>query len=178
MNMATGGKKAARVSMIIAAVLSSASVCVAEVHGAETPECKEITARIIQATNAEFDHFSPSGDNVFLNLPGSDSTVLSCSSHRLTGIAVNWDKSGYPPNAWFSLAAKAGQAVTGANLKKLDAAIHKCHRNALKDTSELADLEIPNAKIECQAFTRDGGGVSMNIWMNDHEARKGIEDPE
>jgi hypothetical protein len=25
----------------------------------------------------------------------------------------------------------------------------------------------PNAKIECQAFTRDGGGVNISIWIDD-----------
>lgn len=43
--------------------------------------------------------------------------------------------------------------------------------------TELAELEIPNAKIERQAFTRDAGGVSMSIRVNDHEARKGVEEP-
>jgi hypothetical protein len=38
---------------------------------------------------------------------------------------------------------------------------------ALKDKTELADIEIPNAKIECQAFTRDGGGVNISIWIDD-----------
>jgi len=144
----------------------------------DSPECKEITARIIEETNAKFDHFSPSGDNVFLEHLGANSLVLSCTSHRLTGISINWDKSGYPPNAWFDLAAKAGKAVTGVDANSLVSALHKCHRAALKDSSELSDLEISNAKIECQAFTRDGGGVSMGVWINDHGARKGIEDPE
>ena len=40
------------------------------------PECKEITARLIQVTNAQFDHFSPSGDNVFLRQP------LACEFRR------------------------------------------------------------------------------------------------
>jgi hypothetical protein len=62
-------------------------------------------------------------------------------------------------------------------VKTLETASHKCHRAALKDKSELADVDIPNAKIESQAFTRDGGGVNVHIWMNDHEARKGIEEP-
>jgi hypothetical protein len=41
------------------------------------------------------------------------------------------------------------------------------HRSALKDKTELVDIEIPNAKIECQAFTRDGGGVNISIWIDD-----------
>ena len=138
------------------------------------PECKEITARLIQVTNAQFDHFSPSGDNVFLRQPLAGEMVLSCTSHRLTGISLGWDTNAYPSNGWFAVAADAGRAVTGVPSSTLEPAIRKCHRTALKSKTE---LDIPNAKIECQAFTRDGGGVSMSIWINDHEARKGVEEP-
>lgn len=142
--------------------------------GARSAECKDITARLVEATNATFDHYSPSGNNVFLKKPDM---VLSCMTHRLTGVSLGWDDGGFPPNAWFGLLAKAGKAVTGVDVRTLEAASRKCHRAALKDKSELADIDIPNAKIECQAFTRDGGGVNIHIWMNDHEAQKGIEEP-
>jgi hypothetical protein len=125
--------------------------------GAQSSECKEITARLIEATNADFDHYSPSGNNVFLKKPDM---VLSCMSHRLSGVSLTWNSSGFPSNEWFGLLARAGKAVTGVDAKTLEAASRKCHRAALRDKSELADLDIPNAKIECQAFTRDGGGVN------------------
>jgi hypothetical protein len=69
------------------------------------------------------------------------------------------------------------QRRNGLDLKKLELASRQCQRPALKDKTELAALDIPNAKIECQVFTRDGGGVNISIWMNDREARKGIEEP-
>jgi hypothetical protein len=94
---------------------------------------------------------------VFLKNPDM---VLSCTSHRLTGISLTWDASGFPPNTWFRLVASAGKAVTGLDVNKLESASHLCHRAALKDTSELAELDVPNAKIECQAFTRDGEASS------------------
>ena len=144
-------------------------------RAADSVECKAIIARLIEATNASFDHYSPSGDNVFLKSPDF---LVSCTNHRLTGVSLSWDESGYPPNRWFDLVAKAAKALTGVELKKLQAAIRKCHQMALKDKTEIGDLDIPNAKIECQAFTRDGGGVYMSVLVNDHEARKGIEDPE
>ncbi len=149
----------------------------AEDRAKTEPECKEITARLVQVTNAQFDHFSPSGDNVFLRQPLAGEMVLSCTSHRLTGISLSWDASGFPSNGWFAVAADAGLAVTGVPSRTLEPAIRKCHRTALKNKTELDELDIPNAKIECQAFTRDGGGVSMSIWINDHEARKGVEEP-
>jgi hypothetical protein len=167
--------KLSLVAALVIAALTSPANAEDDKRAADSAECKGVIARLIEATNASFDHYSPSGDNVFLKSPD---IVLSCTTHRLTGISLNWDASGFPPNAWFGLLAKAGKAVTGVDLKKLEFASRQCHRSALKDKSELADLDIPNAKIECQAFTRDGGGVNISIWMNDHEARKGIEDPE
>jgi hypothetical protein len=141
----------------------------------DSAECKGIIARLLAATNASFDHYSPSGDTVFLRSP---KIVLSCKSHRFTGISLMWDASGVPPNAWFGLLVKAGKAVTGVDLKELESASRQCHRSALKDKTELADIEISNARIECQAFTRDGGGVNISIWINDHESRRGIEEPQ
>ena len=140
----------------------------------DSAECKGILARLLEATNASFDHYSPSGDTVFLRSP---KIVLSCKSHRFTGISLMWDASDFPPNTWFGLLVKAGKAVTGVDLKELESASRQCHRSALKDKTELADIEIPNAKIECQAFTRDGGGVNISIWINDQESRRGIEEP-
>lgn len=142
----------------------------------ESLECKDITARIIRKTDAQFDKFSPSGDNVFLSHARAGRLVLQCESHRLTGVSLSWENA-YPSNDWFRTAADAGSAVTGVLSKILEGAIRNCHRIALKSKTELAEFEVPNGKIECQAFTRDGGGVSMSIWINDHEARKGIEEP-
>jgi hypothetical protein len=160
-------------AVAIATIATPANAAQSE-RAADSVECKGIITRLIEATNASVDHYSPSGENVFLKNPDM---VLSCTSHRLTGISTGWDASGFPPNAWFGMVARAGRAVTGVDIKKLETASRRCHRSALKDKSELAELDIPNAKIECQAFTRDGGGVQMSIWVNDHEARKGIEEP-
>ena len=160
-------------ALAIATIATPANAAQGE-RAADSAECKGIIARLIEATNASFDHYSPSGDNVFLKGPDM---VLSCTSHRLTGISLTWDASGFPSNAWFALLAKAGKAVTSVDLKRLESASRQCHRSTLKDKTELADIEIPNAKIECQAFTRDGGGVNISIWVNDHESRKGIEEP-
>jgi hypothetical protein len=146
-------------------VFEMTSGLAAPMEGAtESAECKGIIARLLAATNASFDHYSPSGDTVFLRSP---KIVLSCRSHRFTGISLTWDASDFPSNAWFGLLAKAGKAVTGVDLQELQSASRQCHRSALKDKTELADIEISNAKIECQAFTREGGGINISIWIND-----------
>jgi hypothetical protein len=61
------------------------------------------------------------------------------------------------------LAATAGNAVTGVDLKKLEAAAHRCHRAALKDTDEQAAVALPGATVGCLAFTRDRGGMIVDV---------------
>jgi hypothetical protein len=133
-------------------------------RAADAAECKGIIARLLEATDESFDHYSPSGEKVFFR---NRKSVLSCTGHRHAGISFTWDAGGLPSNEWFGLLAKAGKAVTGADLKKLGSASRQCYRSALKDKTELADVEIPNAKIECRALTPDGGGVNISIWIDD-----------
>ena len=130
----------------------------------DSAECKRVIARLLEATDASFDHYSPSGEKVFFR---NRKSVLSCTGYRHAGISFAWDAGGFPPNVWFGLLAKAGKAVTGADLKKLESASRQCYRSALKDRTELADMEIPNAKIECQDFTPDGGGLNISMWIDD-----------
>lgn len=145
---------------LVVLILSLFRAAVAGEHSAETPECREMTARIIERTNTHFDRFSPSGGSVFFKRPDM---VLICDPKFVTYVSLNWDASGFPPNDWFALAATAGNAVTGVDLKKLEAAAHRCQRAALRDKGEQAAAALPNAAIECQAFTRDGGGVVVTI---------------
>jgi hypothetical protein len=134
-------------------------------RAADSTECKGIIARLLEATDASFDHYSPSGQSVFFRSPKS---VLSCTSHRHAGISLTWDASGFPPHQWFGILAKAGKAVTGADLNELLSGSRECYRSALKDRTELADFEIPNAKIQCRAFTRDQRGMNISIWIDDN----------
>lgn len=132
--------------------------------GSDSPECKDLTARLMQRTDSTFNRLSPSKDNVFLDNGVAGELMLSCSSPTLTGVYVNFNGA-FPPNAWFAMAARAGGAVTGAPEKAIEAGIRKCHRAALKNSTELSDLDMKGARVECQAFTRDGGGVTVSIWQ-------------
>jgi len=145
---------------LVVLFLASLQTATAGERSAETPECKEITARLIERTNTHFDHFSPSGGSVFFKGPDM---VLICDPKFVTYVSLNWDASGFPPNEWFALVAQAGSAVTGADLKKLETAAHRCHRAAFKETGEQASVELHDAAVECQAFTGNGGGSVVTI---------------
>ena len=79
--------------------------------------------------------------------------MLSCTSHRHAGISLTWDAGGFPPNEWFGLLAKAGKAVTGAKLKKLESASRQCYRSALKDKTELADTLMRKSNVRLSRVT-------------------------
>lgn len=82
---------------------------------AETPECKEITARIIERTNTRFDHFSPSGGSVFFKGPDM---VLICDPKFVTYISLNWD------GQYFN-----GQYGSCQNGFAGHRAVQRCHRS-------------------------------------------------
>jgi hypothetical protein len=119
-------------------------------RAADSAECKGIIARLLEATDESFDHYSPSGEKVFFR---NRKSVLSCTGHRHTGISFAWDAGGFPPNEWFGLLAKAGKAVTGAKLKKLESASRQCYRSALKDKTELADTLMRKSNVRLSRVT-------------------------
>jgi hypothetical protein len=111
-------------SILVVFGMTSAFATENERRAAESAECKVITARLMEATNAEVDRYSPSGDKVVLKAP---KMVLSCTNRRLTGISMDWNANGFPPDEWFGLLAKAGKAVTGIDVSILETASRKCH---------------------------------------------------
>jgi hypothetical protein len=107
-----------------------------------------------------------------VHLARSFGSILSLDfrANFLPDVFISWE-SASPPKAWFALAVQAGQAITGETPQSLHDAIEKCYHDALKDKSELSSVELPKSKIECQAFTRDGGAVSMTITVDDGKDR-------
>lgn len=140
---------------------------------ADGPECKTLRDLLIQATGAEFRRVSPSGERVFLYHPISDEINFSCAAHGLTpDISLGWEKGAAPSKAWVALAVKAAQVITDEPAKTLRSGIDKCYRDALADPStEMASVELPKSKIDCQAFARDGGAGSMTFYIDDIKDR-------
>jgi hypothetical protein len=142
---------------------------------ADGPECKKLRDRVIEATGAEFRLVSPSGKRVFFEHSLAGEISISCAVPALSSLPVviiGWEKGAIPPKAWVTLAAKAGQIVTDEPAATLQAGIKKCYQDALKNKSEWSSVELPKSKIECQAFARNGGGVSMSIFADDGKDRE------
>jgi hypothetical protein len=61
--------------------------------------------------------------------------------------------------------AKGGEFVTGATRSEVITETSGCVADALKsNAAENAVREVRGVKIECQAFTRDGGGGGVTIY--------------
>lgn len=80
-------------------------------------------------------------------------------------ISAYWDNSGQPNQSDIYWASAAASPVIGVSNEQIQIAINKCVTEALKPASkELANIFFDGAKIECQAFERDGGGGSVTIF--------------
>lgn len=79
-------------------------------------------------------------------------------------VFVSWAQSASPPLRYYEIVAQAGAILTGEKKDTLAKAAKTCVRTALGHKSELGDELTSKAKIECQAFARDGGSVSVSVF--------------
>lgn len=78
---------------------------------------------------------------------------------------ASWDGSAKPPAATLAFIGRGGEFLTGATAAELTKETQTCVAAALKpDAMETAAREFRGAKIECQAFARDGGGGSVTVY--------------
>ena len=80
-------------------------------------------------------------------------------------VTLGWQQGSVPPKAFYDLAARAGAILSQEKPAVLNEASHRCAAKGLKSKFEISDVLTPKAKIECQAFTRDGGAASVSIWL-------------
>lgn len=80
-------------------------------------------------------------------------------------LTVSWDKHARPASDAVQFFTKAGEYLTGAKSQELGQELAKCVDQALKPAShEISNREFRGAKIDCQAFARDGGGGSATLY--------------
>jgi hypothetical protein len=78
---------------------------------------------------------------------------------------VAWDRQAKPPAATRDLIAKGGEFLTGAPRTELLTEAMACVADALKpEAGEMGSREFRGVKVECQAFSRDGGGGSVTVY--------------
>jgi hypothetical protein len=78
---------------------------------------------------------------------------------------VYWKGQPQPASNTLALIGKGGEFVTGATAVEIMRETSACLTEALKsDGAEIVDREVRGVKIECHAFTREGGGGSVTIY--------------
>jgi hypothetical protein len=130
-------------------------------------ECDALAAQLVVEIGASLDRRSSS--RVILRHPQMESLSVGCLMSDAAPALFNPDlfvsyNGAFPPAAFFKLASRAGQIVTGAKSELIERGSMRCHRAALRARDELADLKIGQVSFECQAFTRDDGATSIKIF--------------
>jgi hypothetical protein len=103
---------------------------------------------------------------VFIHHPAAAEMSFGCAEYSLKpDLYIAWDRQPRPPAATVKLIASAGEFLTGATSEEMKQELAKCVAAALSPNSgELADRQFRGVKMECQAFTRDGGGGSVTVY--------------
>ena len=137
-------------------------------QGAESPACKIAIAQLVMLTNAAVAGVSPSGDNTFLKHPAASDSSLTCAPYQGLLFSANWHNA-YPPALFFAYLDVASSIVSPSTKAAAMSQIKKCYFDALRSKDELAEAHLKTLEIDCQAFTRDGGGVSITLAENHRE---------
>jgi hypothetical protein len=98
---------------------------------------------------------------------GADNVVYGCpfGPSQKAHFQVYWAGQAQPPSSTIALIAKGGEFVTGATGAEITKETSACVADALKsNATENADREVRGVKIECLAFTREGGGAGVTIY--------------
>jgi len=98
---------------------------------------------------------------------GADNVVYGCpfGPKQKADFQVFWEGQARPRSNTMAVIAKGGEFVTGATRAEIITETSACVADALKsNAAELANREVRGVKIECQAFTRDGGGGGVTIY--------------
>lgn len=94
---------------------------------------------------------------------GSSITLSVSCGLRNPNIAIVWDGLA-PDQAFYDLVGRAGSLVSKRSTVDIVKFSKQCRNEALKDETELASVEQQGLAIECQAFTRDGGGTTIFLF--------------
>jgi hypothetical protein len=96
----------------------------------------------------------------------ADSISFGCGDAILhPDLYISWDNGAKPRPEIVALIVKAGEFLTGATGDELKTNTVACLSEALKpDSGEMADRQFRGVKLECQDFTRDGGGGSITVY--------------
>jgi hypothetical protein len=129
-------------------------------------ECDDLASRV-----AEKEHLLAKPKNqtglIVLNHPTIPELSIGCpiAPGKRADLFGGWDAA-HPPAEFFSDMGRIGQAVIGIDAEVIRSGMKQCFAKALRSKTEIADIEFHGMSLECQAFTRDGGGTVVTLYRS------------
>jgi hypothetical protein len=132
----------------------------------DEPVCVDIIGRILRIPLVKLDRYEADGGTAVFRHPLTDIS-LKCGSLYTPPITivVGWRAGPSPSEPWYTLAMLAGNVATGANPVDIDQDIRDCINTAESDKTAAAVWVVSKATIQCNAFQRDGDGVTVTIGL-------------
>lgn len=158
----------ARVLLTMALLLSA--------FPAKADECDSIVANLIaQTPGLQLDKrvLAEGVDIVYLKHPQAKALSVFCPAPPMMSPALSSDwLQGLPPPSYFQLIGKLGSMLIGVSADVISAGASECQKRALANKEgEDGVLEANGIRIECQVFTRAGGGTALIILDKETSAR-------
>lgn len=129
------------------------------------PACDALAETFGANLGATIERKSEVLGNVFLRHPAATEFVINCGPGDKIGVTVAWD--GSPTADYLRLAAVAASLMVGAHDRDIGARIASCLRAARNSKTEMSETHSDHMAIDCQSFTRDGGGNV--VWLSPRE---------
>ena len=154
------------ITMAFALCASVAAQAEEDHVGPPAAECKEVAERLIEATGAEIDRWTPSGYRVFLNRPRC--CLIATRTIPSTG-DFKWHlkQPTFLPMLGSEKWRRLG-ALTGVDIQEVEASTRQCYRAALDSETRNASKDLPNNKIvECSGTFLKNGYETVKFYSED-----------
>lgn len=152
-----------RCSIAVLVLLAMATIARADQCDADAARvASEIGATITNRTEANL---------IFMSQPRFGklgSMHVGCPGYpaQRPDLGSEWDAAA-PPKWFFEMVARAAHILTEAPDGELREGAIACWQAALRSSDELSDTKRNGISYQCQAFVRDGGGTSIDIFKED-----------
>lgn len=84
---------------------------------------------------------------------------------HLPSFSASWEGQAQPPASVRAVVDEAGAALTGVRRQVVNQTLAACVADALRpNAGELANEQFFGAKLDCQAYARDGGGGTVTVY--------------
>ncbi|KOY02855.1 hypothetical protein [Pseudomonas nunensis] len=143
-----------RISPGLVLLILSSTVC--------AEPCETILATLQQ--EGQLFQTTQTADKQTTQYRGGNNITLSVNcSFGKPNVFISWDGQ-KPDQQFYGLVGRVGSLVSSRSAADIVTVSKQCRERAIKDSGEIATIEKKGLAIECQAFSRDGGGTSISVF--------------